>query len=64
MTVFDKVREIVDLECTAWILMSPIEQPMSFTCVETQIGDRSQADCEIVELDGANGVYKLVIPTF
>jgi hypothetical protein len=61
MAVFDKVREIVDLVCTAWNLT--LQQPMSFTCVETQIGDGSQADCEIVELDGANGVYKLVIPT-
>ena len=39
------------------------EQPMDFTCVETQIGDGGKADCEIVELNSSKGVYKLVIPT-
>jgi len=32
---------------------------MDFTCVETQIGDGSIADCEIVELDGS---LKLQLP--
>jgi allantoicase len=32
---------------------------MDFTCVETQIGDGDKADCEIVDLDGLGGSYKV-----
>ena len=31
---------------------------MDFTCVETQIGNGDQADCEVVELQG----FKVRIP--
>jgi len=34
---------------------------MDFACVETQIGDGSAHDCEILELDGAN-VVQLKLP--
>lgn len=35
---------------------------MDFTCVETQVGDGSKADCEIVEFDSRGGVLKLMLP--
>lgn len=35
---------------------------MDFACVETQIGDGSACDCEILELDEANAV-ELKLPT-
>uniref|UniRef100_A0A0W0FHD9 Allantoicase domain-containing protein n=1 Tax=Moniliophthora roreri TaxID=221103 RepID=A0A0W0FHD9_MONRR len=31
--------------------MTVLEKPLDFTCVETQIGDGSKADCEIIELE-------------
>ncbi|EJD02860.1 allantoicase [Fomitiporia mediterranea MF3/22] len=37
---------------------------MDFTCVETQIGDGSAADCEVVELDGSGGYPRVKIPPF
>ena len=35
---------------------------MDFSCVETQLGDGSKADCEIVELDEAVGLPRVKIP--
>jgi hypothetical protein len=66
MTVFDRVSGMLGLllrhnRLTTFYAHG---QPMDFTCVETQIGNGSKADCEIVELNGTKGVYKLVIPTF
>lgn len=37
-------------------------QSMDFACVETQIGDGSAADCEIIELDEAQ-VATIKLPT-
>ena len=34
---------------------------MDFTCVETQIGDGSKVDCEILDLDGAKGYPRVKI---
>jgi hypothetical protein len=31
-------------------------QPLDLACVETQIGDGSPADCEILELDGSSDI--------
>lgn len=36
---------------------------MDFTCVETQIGNGDSLDCEIVDLDGTAGYYRVQIPT-
>lgn len=44
--------------------MAVLERPMDLTCVETQIGDGSKADCEIVELNASEDLPTLVIPTF
>lgn len=33
---------------------------MDFTCVETQIGDGSKADCEILELEGPDDIFVAV----
>lgn len=32
---------------------------MDFACVETQIGNGETADCEILDLDGSEGIFKL-----
>ncbi|KAI0790792.1 galactose-binding domain-like protein [Abortiporus biennis] len=40
--------------------MAALDGPIDFTCVETQIGNGSPLDCEIVELDGTIGGYKVV----
>lgn len=32
-------------------------QPMDFTCVETQIGDGSKADCEILEIEATERIF-------
>lgn len=37
---------------------------MDFTCVETQIGNGDKADCEIVDLDGSEGRYKVQMTKF
>ena len=36
---------------------------MDFTCVETQIGNDDSLDCEIVDLDGTAGYYRVQIST-
>ncbi|RDB25286.1 putative allantoicase [Hypsizygus marmoreus] len=42
--------------------MTVLGKAIDFACVETQIGDGSVADCEILELDGAASVLRLRIP--
>ncbi|KAJ8469164.1 hypothetical protein ONZ45_g16986 [Pleurotus djamor] len=42
--------------------MTVLNKPLDFTCVETQIGDGSIADCEILELDRSKQVIKLQFP--
>ncbi|EED81677.1 ureidoglycolate hydrolase [Postia placenta Mad-698-R] len=42
--------------------MAVIDKAMDFTCVETQIGDGSDADCEIVNLDESSGHYSVQLP--
>ena len=37
-------------------------QTMDFTCVETQIGDGDALDCEVVNLDGTAGFYRVQVP--
>lgn len=32
---------------------------MDFTCVETQIGNGEEADCEIISLDELEGKFKV-----
>ncbi|KAH8119087.1 allantoicase [Phellopilus nigrolimitatus] len=44
--------------------MVVLETTMDFTCVETQIGDGSTADCEIVYLDEAGGYPRVKITPF
>ncbi|KAI5123043.1 hypothetical protein M0805_000479 [Coniferiporia weirii] len=44
--------------------MVSLETTMDFTCVETQIGDGSQADCEIVDLDESKGYPRVKITPF
>jgi allantoicase len=44
--------------------MAVFAEPMDFTCVETQIGNGGKADCEIVDLDGSEGKYKVQLPRF
>ncbi|KAF7979860.1 hypothetical protein HWV62_40621 [Athelia sp. TMB] len=41
--------------------MAVFEKPMDFTCVETQIGDGSTADCEILELQGPEDIFVVSI---
>jgi allantoicase len=36
---------------------------MDFTCVETQIGNGNEADCEIINLDGLGEVFKVKVST-
>ncbi|KAF9501861.1 allantoicase [Pleurotus eryngii] len=43
--------------------MTVLNKPLDLTCVETQIGDGSAADCEIVALDRAKQVIKLQLPS-
>ena len=37
-------------------------QAMDLACVETQIGNGDPLDCEVVELDGAAGFYRVQLP--
>ena len=39
-----------------------VVQTMDFTCVETQVGNGDPLDCEIVQLDGATGFYRVQLP--
>ncbi|RPD59871.1 allantoicase [Lentinus tigrinus ALCF2SS1-6] len=42
--------------------MAVLHKPMDFTCVETQIGNGDRLDCEVVDLDGSAGFYRVQIP--
>ncbi|KAH9832168.1 allantoicase [Rhodofomes roseus] len=42
--------------------MAVIDQTMDFTCVETQVGNGDKLDCEIIELDGSAGFYRVQLP--
>ncbi|TFK54159.1 allantoicase [Heliocybe sulcata] len=44
--------------------MAVLETDMDFACVETQIGNGDNADCEVIDLDGTKGYYSIQIPTF
>jgi hypothetical protein len=50
MTVLERVRAqiLCGLLCSCNLL-----QPLDLACVETQIGDGSPADCEILNLEGS-----------
>ena len=39
-----------------------ILQPLDLTCVETQIGDGGKLDCEIVDLDTTELIYRVNLP--
>ena len=45
------------------VIFLTIPQPMDLTCVETQIGDGGKLDCEIVDLDTTELVYRVNLPT-
>lgn len=49
-------------ETTELIYETSGAQDMDFACVETQIGDGSSLDCEILDLDGTKGYYRVVVP--
>jgi allantoicase len=57
MTVLGKVSLYCD--STASMTLTSCPQALDLACVETQIGDGSAADCEILELDTSEHVYKL-----
>ncbi|KAH9931066.1 allantoicase [Epithele typhae] len=42
--------------------MAALYKTMDFTCVETQIGNGDPLDCEIVDLDGSTGYYRVQLP--
>jgi len=44
--------------------MAVFERPMDFACVETQIGGGEKADCEILDLDGSEGVFKVKLTKY
>jgi len=52
--------ELVD---TSYATILTLPQPLDLTCVETQIGDGGKLDCEIVELDTTELVYRVKLPT-
>lgn len=60
MAVLEKVRLRVSSH-VVFLLIIP--QPMDLTCVETQIGDGGKLDCEIVNLDTTELVYRVNLPT-
>ncbi|KAI0823719.1 allantoicase [Trametes gibbosa] len=43
--------------------MAVLHKTMDFTCVETQIGNGDKLDCEVVDLDGAAGYYRVQVPS-
>jgi allantoicase len=57
MTVLGKVSLYCD--STASMTLTNCPQALDLACVETQIGDGSAADCEILELDTSEHIYKL-----
>ncbi|KAI0743487.1 Allantoicase [Daedaleopsis nitida] len=42
--------------------MAVLYKTMDFTCVETQIGNGDSLDCEVVDLDGSAGFYRVQVP--
>ncbi|KAH9892562.1 allantoicase [Cubamyces lactineus] len=42
--------------------MAALYKTMDFTCVETQIGNGDKLDCEVVDLDGAEGYCRVKVP--
>ena len=46
--------------------MIALQRTMDFVCVETQVGDGSTADCEIIDLekDTEGGYPRVRIPLF
>ncbi|EAU91039.2 allantoicase [Coprinopsis cinerea okayama7 len=42
--------------------MTVLDKVLDLACVETQIGDGSASDCEILELDTSTELYKLQLP--
>jgi len=44
--------------------MAVLEKPLDLTCVETQVGDGGELDCEVVDLDITETLYKVKIPEF
>jgi len=44
--------------------MTVFDKSMDFTCVETQIGNGDNMDCEIVDLDGSEGTFKVKLGRF
>ncbi|KAI0630338.1 Allantoicase [Trametes polyzona] len=43
--------------------MAVLHKTMDFTCVETQVGNGDKLDCEVVDLDGAAGYYRVQVPS-
>ncbi|KAI0374057.1 allantoicase [Pilatotrama ljubarskyi] len=43
--------------------MAVLHKTMDFTCVETQIGNGDKLDCEVVDLDGTAGYYRVKVPS-
>ncbi|OSD06855.1 allantoicase [Trametes coccinea BRFM310] len=41
--------------------MAALYKTMDFTCVETQIGNGDTLDCEVVDLDGTAGYYRVKV---
>ena len=59
MTVLGKVGPCHGQICAACTLCSTFfffYQPLDLACVETQVGDGSPADCEILELDDSSDI--------
>ena len=54
MTVLGKVRPRHGQICA--VCSTCFHQPLNLACIETQIGDGSPADCEILELDGSSDI--------
>ncbi|KAI0358415.1 allantoicase [Trametes cingulata] len=43
--------------------MAALHKTMDFTCVETQICNGDKLDCEVVDLDGTAGYYRVKVPS-
>ena len=48
--------KFVRLAPCAQLFLNFFHQPLDLACVETQIGDGSPADCEILELDDSSDI--------
>ncbi|KAF8635240.1 hypothetical protein AX17_004013 [Amanita inopinata Kibby_2008] len=44
--------------------MTVLGKPLDLACVETQIGDGSGMDCQVIQLDASFGEVKLRLPSF